>query len=95
MNTLAPRPVPAAGPNPPDPLPAAELPVAARLLKAGPRVTENAGVRRRQEDRSLDGTEPVGSRRFPRPPEWPVMPVTRARLRLEPDGFSDGGHGCG
>ncbi|MFJ5837692.1 hypothetical protein ACIQGO_13175 [Streptomyces shenzhenensis] len=47
------------------------------VLKADPRVTENARVHRRQQK------------------EWPVMPVARARLRLEPDDFFDGGHGCG
>ncbi|MER7186944.1 primary-amine oxidase [Streptomyces hyaluromycini] len=53
------------------------------------------GVHRwQEEDRSLDGTDlvlwaTVGSHHFPRPEEWPVMPVARARLRLEPDGFFD------
>jgi primary-amine oxidase len=45
-------------------------------------------------DRSLDGTElvvwaNVGSHHLPRPEDWPVMPVARAHLRLEPDGFFD------
>jgi primary-amine oxidase len=53
------------------------------------------GVHRwQEEDRSLDGADlvlwaTVGSHHFPRPEEWPVMPVARARLRLEPDGFFD------
>ncbi|WP_027931330.1 primary-amine oxidase [Amycolatopsis thermoflava] len=47
-----------------------------------------------REDRSLDGAElvlwaTVGSHHFPRPEDWPVMPVAKARLRLEPDGFFD------
>jgi primary-amine oxidase len=47
-----------------------------------------------REDRSLDPAElvlwaTVGSHHFPRPEDWPVMPVARARLRLEPDGFFD------
>ena len=47
-----------------------------------------------REDRSLDPAELVlwavlGSHHFPRPEDWPVMPVARARLRLEPDGFFD------
>jgi primary-amine oxidase len=31
----------------------------------------------------------VGTHHLPRPEDWPVMPVARARLRLEPDGFFD------
>jgi primary-amine oxidase len=47
-----------------------------------------------REDRSLDGAElvlwaTVGSHHFPRPEDWPIMPVAKARLRLEPDGFFD------
>lgn len=47
-----------------------------------------------REDRSLDPAElvlwaVVGSHHFPRPEDWPVMPVAKARLRLEPDGFFD------
>ncbi|NKQ51340.1 primary-amine oxidase [Amycolatopsis sp. K13G38] len=47
-----------------------------------------------REDRSLDPAElvlwaTVGSHHFPRPEDWPVMPVAKARLRLEPDGFFD------
>lgn len=47
-----------------------------------------------REDRSLDPAElvlwaTVGSHHFPRPEDWPVMPVARAGLRLEPDGFFD------
>jgi primary-amine oxidase len=45
-------------------------------------------------DRSLDGEQlvvwaNVGSHHLPRPEDWPVMPVARAHLRLEPDGFFD------
>jgi primary-amine oxidase len=47
-----------------------------------------------REDRTLDPAELVlwatlGAHHFPRPEDWPVMPVARARLRLEPDGFFD------
>jgi len=47
-----------------------------------------------RENRSLDPAElvlwaTVGSHHFPRPEDWPVMPVARAHLRLEPDGFFD------
>ena len=47
-----------------------------------------------QADRSLDGVELVlwamiGSHHYPRPEDWPIMPVARGRLRLEPDGFFD------
>jgi primary-amine oxidase len=47
-----------------------------------------------QADRSLDGERlvvwaNVGTHHLPRPEDWPVMPVARARLRLEPDGFFD------
>jgi primary-amine oxidase len=43
-------------------------------------------------DRSLDGAElvlwpVVGVHHDPRPEEWPIMPVHRIGLRLEPDGF--------
>ena len=31
----------------------------------------------------------VGTHHFPRPEDWPVMPVDRTGLRLEPDGFFD------
>jgi primary-amine oxidase len=45
-------------------------------------------------DRSLDGEElvvwaNVGTHHLPRPEDWPVMPVARAHLRFEPDGFFD------
>jgi primary-amine oxidase len=45
-------------------------------------------------DRSLDGEEIVlwpvlGTHHFPRPEQWPVMPVDSIGLRLEPDGFFD------
>jgi primary-amine oxidase len=45
-------------------------------------------------DRSLDGAElviwpVVGVHHAPRPEEWPVMPVHRVGMRLEPDGFFD------
>jgi primary-amine oxidase len=44
--------------------------------------------------RSLDGAELVlwpivGSHHYPRPEDWPIMPVARATMRLEPDGFFD------
>jgi primary-amine oxidase len=47
-----------------------------------------------QADRSLDGAElvlwaNVGTHHFPRPEDWPVMPVARGHLRFEPDGFFD------
>ena len=47
-----------------------------------------------EADRSLDGAELVlwaivGTHHLPRPEDWPIMPVARARLRLEPDGFFD------
>ncbi|WP_432841757.1 primary-amine oxidase [Dactylosporangium sp. CA-092794] len=45
-------------------------------------------------DRSLDGVElvlwpVVGVHHDPRPEEWPIMPVHRIGMRLEPDGFFD------
>lgn len=45
-------------------------------------------------DRSLDGAElvlwpVVGVHHDPRPEEWPIMPVHRIGMRLEPDGFFD------
>jgi primary-amine oxidase len=45
-------------------------------------------------DRSLDPAELVlwavlGEHHFPRPEDWPVMPVQSVKLRLEPDGFFD------
>jgi primary-amine oxidase len=48
----------------------------------------------RRADRSLDGEEIVlwavlGTHHFPRPEQWPVMPVDRIGLVLEPDGFFD------
>jgi primary-amine oxidase len=47
-----------------------------------------------RQDRSLDGEEMVlwpviGSHHVPRPEQWPVMPVDRIGLKLEPDGFFD------
>ncbi|GLY17620.1 amine oxidase [Kineosporia sp. NBRC 101677] len=47
-----------------------------------------------QADRSLDGAElvlwpVVGVHHTPRPEEWPIMPVHRIGMRLEPDGFFD------
>jgi primary-amine oxidase len=47
-----------------------------------------------QADRSLDGEEIVlwavlGAHHFPRPEQWPVMPVDHIGLVLEPDGFFD------
>jgi primary-amine oxidase len=47
-----------------------------------------------QKDRSLDGEEIVlwaviGTHHFPRPEQWPVMPVDHIGLSLEPDGFFD------
>ncbi|HST39995.1 MAG TPA: primary-amine oxidase [Conexibacter sp.] len=47
-----------------------------------------------QADRSLDPAElvvwaTVGTHHFPRPEDWPVMPVARGHLRFEPDGFFD------
>ncbi|ROO89092.1 primary-amine oxidase [Actinocorallia herbida] len=53
------------------------------------------GVHAWQEaDRSLDGAElvlwpVVGVHHAPRPEEWPIMPVHRIGMRLEPDGFFD------
>ena len=46
-----------------------------------------------RQDRSLDGEELVlwpvlGTHHFPRPEQWPVMPVDSLRLRLEPDRFN-------
>lgn len=43
-------------------------------------------------DRPLDGAELVvwpivGVHHYPKPEEWPIMPVHRIGLRLEPDGF--------
>ena len=48
----------------------------------------------RRQDRSLDGEELVlwaviGTHHVPRPEQWPVMPVDRVGLTLEPDGFFD------
>ncbi|TXN30405.1 primary-amine oxidase [Lacisediminihabitans profunda] len=45
-------------------------------------------------NRSLDGAKLVlwpvlGVHHYPRPEEWPIMPVARIGLRLEPDGFFD------
>ena len=45
-----------------------------------------------QADRPLDGAELVlwpivGVHHYPKPEEWPIMPVHRIGLRLEPDGF--------
>jgi primary-amine oxidase len=47
-----------------------------------------------EQDRSLDGEEIVlwaviGTHHVPRPEQWPVMPVDKIGLRLEPDGFFD------
>jgi primary-amine oxidase len=47
-----------------------------------------------RRDRSLDGVELVlwpvlGSHHYPRPEQWPVMPVDTLRMVLEPDGFFD------
>jgi primary-amine oxidase len=47
-----------------------------------------------QQDRSLDGEELVlwpviGTHHFPRPEQWPVMPVDTIGFVLEPDGFFD------
>ncbi|MEO3858750.1 primary-amine oxidase [Acrocarpospora sp. B8E8] len=47
-----------------------------------------------RQDRSLDGVELVlwpvlGSHHYPRPEQWPVMPVDTLRMVLEPDGFFD------
>ncbi|GAA1687909.1 primary-amine oxidase [Microbacterium sediminicola] len=45
-----------------------------------------------QADRPLDGAELVvwpviAVHHYPRPEEWPIMPVARIGFRLEPDGF--------
>jgi primary-amine oxidase len=45
-------------------------------------------------DRSLENERLVlwpilGVHHFPRPEQWPIMPVDRISLRLEPDGFFD------
>lgn len=45
-----------------------------------------------QADRPLDGAELVlwpivGVHHYPKPEEWPIMPVHRIGLRFEPDGF--------
>lgn len=45
-----------------------------------------------QADRPLNGAELVvwpivGVHHYPKPEEWPIMPVHRIGLRLEPDGF--------
>ncbi|WP_433441156.1 primary-amine oxidase [Nonomuraea sp. CA-141351] len=45
-----------------------------------------------KQDRSLDGVELVlwpivGTHHFPRPEQWPVMPVDHIKLVFEPDGF--------
>ncbi|UFS58669.1 primary-amine oxidase [Subtercola endophyticus] len=47
-----------------------------------------------EQNRSLDGEEIVlwaviGTHHFPRPEQWPVMPVDHVGLSLEPDGFFD------
>lgn len=47
-----------------------------------------------QADRSLENERLVlwpvlGVHHFPRPEQWPIMPVDRISLRLEPDGFFD------
>lgn len=47
-----------------------------------------------RQDRSLDGVPLVlwpviGTHHVPRPEQWPVMPVDRIGLALEPDGFFD------
>ncbi|MFT4043703.1 MAG: primary-amine oxidase [Gordonia sp. (in: high G+C Gram-positive bacteria)] len=47
-----------------------------------------------QADRPLDGARLVvwpilGAHHYVRPEDWPVMPVQRIGLRLEPDGFFD------
>ncbi|ROS23537.1 primary-amine oxidase [Rathayibacter sp. PhB127] len=47
-----------------------------------------------QADRSLEDERLVlwpvlGVHHFPRPEQWPIMPVDRISLRLEPDGFFD------
>ncbi len=45
-------------------------------------------------DRSLENERLVlwpvlGVHHFPRPEQWPIMPVDRIGFRLEPDGFFD------
>jgi primary-amine oxidase len=47
-----------------------------------------------QQDRSIDGAELVlwaviGTHHYPRPEQWPVMPVDSIGLVYEPDGFFD------
>lgn len=47
-----------------------------------------------QANRSIDGERLVlwpviGVHHFPRPEQWPIMPVDKISLRLEPDGFFD------
>lgn len=47
-----------------------------------------------RQDRSLDGAELVlwpvlGVHHYPRPEQWPVMPVESIRMVLAPDGFFD------
>jgi len=47
-----------------------------------------------RQNRSLDGEEIVlwaviGTHHVPRPEQWPVMPVDKVSLMLEPDGFFD------
>ncbi|PWB96021.1 primary-amine oxidase [Homoserinimonas hongtaonis] len=47
-----------------------------------------------QADRSLDGERlvlwpVVGVHHFPRPEQWPIMPVDHIGFKLEPDGFFD------
>jgi primary-amine oxidase len=66
---------------------AGEYPNQAPLGEDGVHVWQRA-------DRSLDGTElvlwpVVGVHHDPRPEEWPIMPVHRIGMRLEPDGFFD------
>ncbi|WP_428368362.1 primary-amine oxidase [Mycolicibacterium sp.] len=68
------------------------------LWAAGYTVNQNAGgaglpayVR---DDRDIDGTDVVvwhtfGLTHFPRPEDWPVMPVDTAGFVLKPDGFFD------
>ncbi|MCW4385073.1 primary-amine oxidase [Salinibacterium sp. SYSU T00001] len=47
-----------------------------------------------QADRGINGERivlwpVVGVHHFPRPEQWPIMPVDKISLRLEPDGFFD------
>ena len=48
----------------------------------------------RREDRDIDGEDIVvwhtfGLTHFPRPEDWPVMPVDYAGFKLKPQGFFD------